>query len=310
MLGIEKVKIDQSLLVRACEVDAFKGLWAGLERHTTALHLLGDFSDYGARFAAMLTPLKERPFDVALVRQIHALTAGQGKAAIKQGAELRDSPLLLSPPHYESVANQGDFETLETAAPEDVEALLNKLLAWAGPALDKPMSIHPLFVMAVFAAVFLQIAPFESGNWRTLRFVLMLMQIKAGYVYAPYAVFDGPMNTRGQDLFDALKSNQKSLEAGRPDWTQWLLVFFDLLHDQRDVLLERLYKKGGQMATLPALSNRILDLFRSHPRLQMKQIVKLTNGRRATIKLRLGELVESGYLRRHGQARATWYALV
>jgi DeoR/GlpR family transcriptional regulator of sugar metabolism len=56
-------------------------------------------------------------------------------------------------------------------------------------------------------------------------------------------------------------------------------------------------------------SARILALFQQHQRLQMKEIITLTNGRRATIKLRLNELSEAGYLKRYGAGRSTWYAL-
>lgn len=305
MLGVEKVKIDQSLLSRACEIDAFKGLWQGLERHTTALHLFGDFSSHGARLAAMLTPLQGRPFDALLVRQIHAMQMGLDKAAMKSGAPLRREPYQLP-----ILKDETHIGFLETAAPEDIEKLLGKLLAWAGPALGKPETIHPHVVIAVFAAVFLQIAPFAEGNLRTLCFIVMLLQMKAGYQYASYALLDVPLNARAQDVLAALKANQKSLEAGRPDWAGWLSVFFDMLADQAEILQQRLNKTGPEMATIPLLSSRILELFKTHPRLQMKQIVKLTNGRRATIKLRLSELVEAGYLRRHGLARSTWYALV
>ena len=69
-------------------------------------------------------------------------------------------------------------------------------------------------------------------------------------------------------------------------------------------------EKNKELSHLPTLSARILKLFEHHNRLQMKQIVKLTNGRRSTIKLRLGEMVDEGYVKRYGNARATWYSLV
>jgi len=100
------------------------------------------------------------------------------------------------------------------------------------------------------------------------------------------------------------------LEAGKADWTAWLSFFLTVLEIQKETLYLRLYSKETELQNLPALSARIMALFKEHKRLQMKQIIKLTNGRRATIKLRLSELLEAGYLVRHGQGRGTWYSLV
>jgi DNA-binding IclR family transcriptional regulator len=44
--------------------------------------------------------------------------------------------------------------------------------------------------------------------------------------------------------------------------------------------------------------------------MSMKEIERLTRGKRSTLKLRLKELVEQGYLMRHGQARSTWYSRI
>ena len=83
-----------------------------------------------------------------------------------------------------------------------------------------------------------------------------------------------------------------------------------LLQDQKETLHQRLYAKETELRGLSELSAKIMGLFKEHKRLQMKEIITLTYGRRATIKLRLHELVDGGYLMRHGAGRGTWYALV
>jgi DNA-binding Lrp family transcriptional regulator len=60
---------------------------------------------------------------------------------------------------------------------------------------------------------------------------------------------------------------------------------------------------------LPTLSGKIMKLFEDNQRLQMTQILKMTRAKRSTLKLRLHELVDAGYLKRYGQARSTWYSL-
>jgi Fic family protein len=164
--------------------------------------------------------------------------------------------------------------------------------------------LHPLLVAAVFMAVFLQAKPFAEGNMPTAIFMVMLIMLKSGYDYAPFTGLGALVSDKGDMIYEALRHNQESIELGSPRWERWVGAFMTILQDQKEILYRRLYSRH-----LPKLSAKIMALFKHHKRLQMGQIVKLTNGRRPTIKLRLGELVEGGYLRRYGAGRSTWYAL-
>ncbi|MCB9982989.1 MAG: Fic family protein [Rhodospirillales bacterium] len=298
MLGINKIKISPALLLQVTDIDEFKGLWRGLDRHTTGLQLLGDVADYGANFKQVLGPLEEHPITIDMIRVVNASQLGQ-----KGVSDLKTAPNQLPISHGDKV-----FGTLDTAEPEQVEPILNKLCEWINESLGRD-DLHPLLVAAVFAAVFLQLAPFDTGNLRTVRFMILLIMLKSGYTYAPYASLTPIMEGRAEELCVALKNNQESLEAGTPDWDAWLAYFFGMLQDQKETLHERLYAKEVELCGLSDLSVKIMALFKEHKRLQMKEIIKLTNGRRATIKLRLQELADGRYLVRHGAGRGTWYAL-
>lgn len=299
MLGINAIKITPQVLRQVSDIDEFKGLWKGLDRHTTGLQLLGDVADYGSKFEAVLKPLRDQPITPDIVRVLHASQMGE-----KGLSDYKGSIVSLSVPNAQSP--MGDIHTAEA---QDVEPLLSKLCAWVNDSLESE-ALHPLLVAAVFMSVFLQIAPFEEGNMRVVRFLLILILLKAGYMYAPYVSLTAIMDERGSEFYAALNANQDSLEAGAPDWSSWLAFFLGVLQSQKDILHARLYGKKTELSNLPALSARIMVLFKEHQRLQMKEIIKLTRGRRATIKLRLSELLEAGYLVRHGQGRGTWYALV
>ena len=56
-----------------------------------------------------------------------------------------------------------------------------------------------------------------------------------------------------------------------------------------------------------ALAKKIVVLLPDHETLTLSQIVKLTNGKPSTVKLRLKELVEKGYLQPRGQGRGAHY---
>ena len=299
MLGINAIKITPSILRQVSDIDEFKGLWFGLDRHTTGLQLLGDVADYGANFKQVLGPLQEQPISINIIQLINATQIGAPGAS---NLKTETNALPIS-------AGNKVFGTLDTAEPDQVEPLLKKLCEWTNENLQSK-DLHPLLVMAVFTSVFLQLSPFETGNLRTVRFLIMLMMMKAGYTYAPYASLAPVMEERAEVLYESLKHNQDSLEAGTPDWSAWVRCFMMLLQDQKTTLYGRLYAKETELSGVSALSAKIMTLFKEHKRLQMKEIIKLTNGRRATIKLRLQELVENGYLIRHGAGRGTFYALV
>lgn len=294
MLGMDSIRITPETLRSACEVDEFKGLWRALERHTSGLNMLGDVAGHGAEFRKILGPLQDQAITTNMIRILHSLQTGD------KGM----SPYRLAPKPME-IAGAGE---IETAAPEQIEKLMAKLVEWVNKALvdDKQ---HPLITIAGFMGVFLQIGPFEESNLKTACFLVLLLMLKSGYGYAPFQPIDKIVFDGGGMVLRALRHNQDSLEVGSPDWSLWMRCFFQILKNQKDGLEGRIFSREKDMAHLPTLSGKILKLFDDHQRLQMSQIVKFTRGRRSTIKLRLGELVDGGYLRRYGQARSTWYSL-
>lgn len=299
MLGTKAIIITPDILAKACEIDEFKGLWTGLERHSTGLNMLKEVAEFGSDFKKVLNALKDQPLTVSMIRTLHAtLMKEQGMARFKTSANL-----------MRVAKDEHTVGWIETAPPEEAEALLEKLVTWANETLEK-RDLHPLLAISVFAAVFLQISPFEFENMKTARFLATVLLLKAGYSYAPYAPLDKIMNERAEIIYQALQMNQQSLESGRPDWSTWLNCFLLVLREQKNILYTRMFEKDKDMAHLPTLSGKILKLFEHHNRLQMKQIIKLTKGRRSTIKLRMNEMVDQGYLKRYGNARSTWYSLV
>ncbi len=299
MLNPERIKITPEILKLISEIDEFKGTWTALEKHTTALQLLGDVADFGQNFKAVLGPWQNQPLSEEIIKTLHGVISGHKEPGVYKTSSF---PLVIQ---------KGDEITgsLDTATPDEAAVLMGKLIPWVHGALGQG-KIHPLIIISLFTAVFLQLCPFEKGNQRLARLLIVLLMFKAGYSYAPYSALEPLMNERVQEYFEALSHTQETLEEGRADWDPWLLFFLSLLKEQKDHLIRRMESGGEELADMPALSAKVLKLFEDHERLSMKEIERLTRGRRSTLKLRLGELVKGGYLIRHGKARATWYAKV
>lgn len=289
MLGIENVKITPELLRSLCGIDEFKGFWTGLESHMTGLQMLKEVAEFPGDFKKLIAPLKGQAITPAVISILHA-------ARMKSSA--------LSPYRDKSLEPETPSATEPSRIKDDIEELVN----WFNAALEE-RALHPLLVIAAFTAVFLLISPFEEENPATARFMIAALMFRSGYSYAPYIPLERIFDQRAREIHESLGALRRSAEARSPEWDGWLTCFLGMLLDQKNALRERIYEKSKAMTHLPTLSGRILRLFDHHKRLQMKQIVKLTNGRRSTVKLRIGEMVDGGYLRRYGSARSTWYSL-
>lgn len=297
MLNIRALSISQKSIVTLAALDRFQGRWEALEAHTTSLQLLGDVAAHGKDLHAVFEAFRALPLDADLAFKLNkALTKGEGGPRTQDVPErFEDGEILLG--------------TLETPPPDQAAVLFGKLMDWLSKALDDP-DIHPLLTIAVFAGVFYQLAPFETENQKTLRQLITLLMFRRGYTYAPYAPLEAPRGEEGARFYGELYKLKAGVEEGSADWPGWIEYMLAVLAARKNDLAVRLEKDRSGITDMPELSRKILKLFDKHERLGMKEIERLTKGARATLKLRLGELVEEGYLKRHGQARSTWYSKI
>lgn len=196
----------------------------------------------------------------------------------------------------------------QTASPFDTPRLVGELVSWTAAALEigEP---HPLLVIAVFVVVFLEIHPFQDGNGRLSRILTMLLLLRAGYAYVPYASLESIIEESKDAYYLALRQTQVTIRSERPDWQPWLLYFLKALVRQKERLERKLERERLVFAALPALSLKILELVRDHGRLTVADAVAATGANRNTVKSHIKTLVGSGRLTKHGAGRGTWYSL-
>jgi len=86
----------------------------------------------------------------------------------------------------------------------------------------------------------------------------------------------------------------------------WLLFFLNCMKKQKDNLALKI-EHERLMIKLPELSSRILKVVKDHGQAAISDIQAITQANRNTIKVRLRELVEDGYLLRQGKGKGTLY---
>lgn len=301
MIGLQFLHVKPALVLTIGNIDSFKGFWNGLDDHTTGLHLLSGITTRGSQLQPVLEPLKEKELTPDLLKALHKIWVRGA-----DGGVYKDSDIALP------IVDSGqEIGALSTASPDEAPFLTEKLLAWVNEALLSD-DYHPLLVIAVFTAVFLQVSPFKSGNMRLAQFLVILLMMKSGYRYAPFASLEAAFDAYGESILEALQAVQSSIEAGTPDWQPWLYCFFSILNAHCEVLRGHIDDETNSEAitNLPDLSIALLESLRRHKRATMKILMKETKGRRSTIKLRMQELMADGLVRRYGAGRGVWYSLV
>ncbi|MBX7139326.1 MAG: Fic family protein [Oligoflexia bacterium] len=193
----------------------------------------------------------------------------------------------------------------QTASPFDTPFKMQELVAWTREAMSD-RTWHPLIVVALFVVVFLEIHPFQDGNGRLSRVLTTLLLLQAGYGYAPYSSLESIVEANKEGYYLGLRRTQGTLTREDPDFEPWLVFFLRSLKKQKDRLAEKIAREPGT-AELHPDAIKILEETRRIGRITTGDAEKLTGAPRPTVKMRLGELVKRGFLKRQGQGRGAWY---
>lgn len=195
----------------------------------------------------------------------------------------------------------------ETTSPFDTPREMEKLVARFNKTI-REQSMHPLMAIGIFVVVFLAIHPFHDGNGRLSRVLTTLLLLKSGYAYVPYSSLESVVEHSKEAYYLALRRTQGTLKKKAPSWSPWLTFFLQSLQKQKRRLEAKIQRENVMRSTMPELSLAILELAIEHGQLRVADIIRVTQAPRSTIKKRLGELVDSGYLKRGGAGRSTWYS--
>lgn len=196
----------------------------------------------------------------------------------------------------------------QTATPFDTPRLMTELVAWMqeGRTVGRP---HPLMIIALWIAVFLEIHPFQDGNGRLSRVLTTLLLLKAGYAYVPYSSLESVIEQNKEAYYLALRQTQGTIRTDAPNWQPWVVFFLRSLAEQVMRLEKKVEREKLVLASLPELSLQIVEFAREHGRVTIGEVIKLTGASRNTLKQHFRSLVERGYLNRHGGGRGVWYEL-
>jgi Fic family protein len=194
----------------------------------------------------------------------------------------------------------------ETATPFETPACMARLVEWTAEA-ERDQVLHPLLIIAVFVVWFLAIHPFQDGNGRLSRVLTTLLLLRHGYGYVSYSSLESVIEENKEFYYKALRRTQSTLRSGFVDWESWLLFFLRCLVRQKENLTARIEVEGQRLESTSPLGAAVLRMLDDANRITLADAVKATGANRNTLKVRINELVNLGFLIRSGRGRGVFY---
>jgi Fic family protein len=239
------------------------------------------------------------------IKQLHQRLLRHSEKDAWHGGQYQASPTSLGAEDDRGAEIGGVFGT---ATSFDTPRSMTEWVEFVRTELDA-CRLHPLLVIAIAVAVFLEIHPFQDGNGRMSRVVTMWLLLRAGYVYVPYSSHERVIE-RNKEAYDlALRQTQATIRTPTPNWEPWLTFFLRALREQADRLAANVERESRVRAQLPTLSLSIVDFVSNHGRITMSEAMRIAGTSRNTLKQHFRTLVEQGHIVRHGKGRGIWYTL-
>lgn len=348
MLNTNTLRISPEILSLISRIDEFKGTWRALTtlapERLTALRRVATIESIGSSTRIEGSKLSDRDVERLLSNLEIQSFGSRDEQEVAGYAELMD--LLFSSwqdiPFNENhikqlhqillrhsdkdVRHRGEYKTnsnsvaafnaqgvqigivFETASPFDTPRLMQELVDWVQREREK-QELHPLLIIGIFTAVFLEIHPFQDGNGRLSRVLTTLLLLQAGYAYVPYSSLESVIELNKEAYYLALRQTQGTIRTDNPDWQPWLTFFLRSLSEQVRRLNVKIEREKLVMASLPELSLKILEFAREHGRVTISDMARLSGANRNTLKVHFRNLVEQGHLDQNGSGRGVWYGL-
>ena len=336
-INTDTLTITLEILALIAEIDEFKGAWRALgaiaPARLQALRKVAAIESIGSSTRIEGAKLSDREIERLLATPEIKSFGTRDEQEVAGYAEVIDlvfrsyAEIALTENHIRQLHrdllrysskddwHHGNYKTtpnhvaaFETASPFETPGRMAGLIAWARTA-QAEKRLHPLLTIAIFVVVFLEIHPFQDGNGRLSRILTTLMLLQAGYAHVPYASLENVIEQSKESYYLALRQTQATIHGERPDWQPWVLFFLRALDRQKNRLAAKIEREKIVAAQLPELSVRILDFVREHGRVSAGDMIRLAGASRNTLKQQFRQLVERGYLIRHGGGRTTWYTL-
>ena len=247
---------------------------------------------------------RDIPLDENYIKQMHKiLLKYSGKDERHRGEYKKDSNRVAA----FDASGREIGSIFETASPFDTPRLMRELVEWMNEKLESK-KLHPILVIGVFVVHFLAIHPFTDGNGRLSRALTVMLMLKSGYSYMPYASMESIIEAFKDAYYRALRRTQRTIWGEKVNYEPWLSFFIASLQKQKrnlEAKIADLRRKHDNR--LSDTSRAILALFGKDESLGVPVIAAKLNKNQETIRKAVQALAKQGYLTKLGTTRGAVY---
>jgi len=193
-----------------------------------------------------------------------------------------------------------------TASPFDTPRLMAELVTATVTALEE-QTLHPLVVIARFIVDFLAIHPFQDGNGRLARALTVLLLLRAGYDYVPYASLERIIEENKQAYYAALRESQLAMRDNPAAFAAWLLFFARALQAHQNSLKAKLDVERA-LVEVSDVQQRIANFVMAQGQTTSKAIAQELGLQARAVRYHLAILEERGVIAARGGRKWRLYA--
>ena len=239
------------------------------------------------------------------IKQLHAILLKHSSKDIRHRGEYKklDNHVVAIDANGKEIGI-----VFKTATPFETPMKMADLVEWTNKALEL-RSNHPLIITGIFIVIFLAIHPFQDGNGRLSRILTNLLLLKLGYSYIQYSSLESVIEHNKDLYYKNLRDCQITLDSKKPKFENWILFFLKSLKKQKDNLEKKVKAEKVLQENFDDLHLEVLKILKSHKKLAISDIQKLTQANRSTLKVKLRDLVEMKKIKTFGKGRGVVYEI-
>ena len=185
---------------------------------------------------------------------------------------------------------------------EAIEALCSEF----NSAIDRS-EYDPLLLIPMFILDFLCIHPFNDGNGRMSRLLTLLLLYRSGYIVGKYISMEMLIEKTKETYYEALQNSSIGWHDNTSDYTSFVRYYLGVVlkgyNDFQDRVEHLKYRKISKTERVKAVFEKKLGIIKKSDIATLCPDISET-----TIERSLKELLESGYIEKVGEGRATGYA--
>lgn len=265
-----------------------------------------EVAGYSDLIATIFDNYKDIPLSENYIKQLHkTLLSYSDKDERHRGEYKKDTNRVAA-----FDANGNEIGSIfETATPFDTPRLMEEIIKWTNNTLEDKY-FHPIITIGVFVVHFLSIHPFTDGNGRLSRALTVMLMLKSGYDYMPYASIESIIEASKDAYYRALRGTQKTIWSDKVNYEPWLTFFISSLVKQKRHLEDKIKKlKQAGSDKLSATPMLILGLFAKKSEMSMAEIITATDKNPETVRKAVQSLVAKRYLKKQGSTKGVYYIL-